>query len=72
MLSEQRTAEYYVKTEGLGLTVEKWKSRPDQSDSVQIADFAYTDHNVFWNKGTVQLSEPSISILLDATEEEIQ
>ncbi len=33
MLAEQLTAEYYVKTEGRGRTVDEWKSRPDQSDN---------------------------------------
>lgn len=33
MLSEQLTAEYYVKTEGRGRTVDEWKSRPDQPDN---------------------------------------
>ena len=27
------TAEYYVKTEGRGRTLDKWKSRPDQPDN---------------------------------------
>jgi hypothetical protein len=33
LLSEQLTAEYYVKTEGRGRTVDEWKSRPDQPDN---------------------------------------
>ncbi len=33
MLAEQLTAEYYVKTEGRGRTVDEWKSRPDQPDN---------------------------------------
>lgn len=33
MLSEQLTAEYYVKTEGRGRIVDEWKSRPDQPDN---------------------------------------
>ena len=33
MLSEQLTAEYYVKTEGRGRTVDEWKSRSDQPDN---------------------------------------
>ncbi len=33
MLAEQLTAEYYIKTEGRGRTVDEWKSRPDQPDN---------------------------------------
>ena len=33
MLSEQLTAEYYVKTQGRGRIVDEWKSRPDQPDN---------------------------------------
>jgi hypothetical protein len=33
MLAEQLTAEYFVKTEGRGRTVDEWKMRPEQSDN---------------------------------------
>ena len=32
-LAEQLTAEYFVKTEGRGRTVDEWKSRPEQPDN---------------------------------------
>ena len=33
MFAEQVTAEYFVKTEGRGRTVDEWKSRPEQPDN---------------------------------------
>jgi hypothetical protein len=33
MLAEHLTAEYYVKTQGRGRTVDEWKQRPDQPDN---------------------------------------
>jgi hypothetical protein len=33
MFSEQVTAEYYIKTEGRGRTVDEWKARPEQPDN---------------------------------------
>ena len=33
MVGEQLTAEYFVKTEGRGRTVDEWKSRPEQPDN---------------------------------------
>ena len=33
MLSEHLTAEYFVKTEGRGRTVDEWKPRPEQPDN---------------------------------------
>ncbi|MCC9654640.1 terminase gpA endonuclease subunit [Rhodopirellula halodulae] len=33
MFAEQVTAEYYVRTEGRGRTVDEWKSRPEQPDN---------------------------------------
>ncbi len=33
MFAEQLTAEYFVKTEGRGRTVDEWKSRPEQPDN---------------------------------------
>ena len=32
MLAEQLTAEYYIKPDGRGRTVDEWKSRADQPD----------------------------------------
>ncbi|MCP4301072.1 MAG: hypothetical protein GY783_10845 [Gammaproteobacteria bacterium] len=33
MFAEQVTAEYYIKTEGRGRTVDEWKARPEQPDN---------------------------------------
>ncbi|GAA4445995.1 terminase gpA endonuclease subunit [Novipirellula rosea] len=33
MFAEQATAEYYVRTEGRGRTVDEWKARPEQPDN---------------------------------------
>ena len=33
MFAEQVTAEYFVRTEGRGRTVDEWKLRPEQSDN---------------------------------------
>ena len=33
MFAEQITAEYFVKTEGRGRTVDEWKARPEQPDN---------------------------------------
>ncbi len=33
MLAEQVTAEYFIKTEGRGRTVDEWKARPEQPDN---------------------------------------
>lgn len=33
MFAEQVTAEYFVRTEGRGRTVDEWKVRPEQSDN---------------------------------------
>ena len=33
MFAEQVTAEYFVKTEGRGRTVDEWKPRPEQADN---------------------------------------
>ncbi len=33
MFAEQVTAEYFVKTEGRGRTVDEWKPRPEQPDN---------------------------------------
>ena len=33
MFAEQVTAEYFVRTEGRGRTVDEWKARPEQPDN---------------------------------------
>ena len=33
MFAEQITAEYFIKTEGRGRTVDEWKARPEQPDN---------------------------------------
>ena len=33
LFTEQITAEYFVKTEGRGRTVDEWKARPEQPDN---------------------------------------
>jgi len=33
MFAEQVTAEYFIKTEGRGRTVDEWKARPEQPDN---------------------------------------
>ncbi len=33
MLAEHLTAEYFIKTEGRGRTVDEWKPRPEQPDN---------------------------------------
>ena len=36
MFAEQVTAEYYIKTEGRGRTVDEWKARPEQPDNHRL------------------------------------
>ncbi len=33
LFAEQITAEYFIKTEGRGRTVDEWKARPEQPDN---------------------------------------
>lgn len=71
MFAEQVTAEYFVKTEGRGRTVDEWKSRPEQPDnhwldclvgtavaaSMQGALLFGTDHQVVSRRERVSFKE---------------
>jgi len=71
MFAEQVTAEYFIKTERRGRTVDEWKSRPEQPDnhwldclvgtavaaSMQGALLFGTDHQVASRRERVSFKE---------------